>query len=70
MIFIRKLLINANLTNFDLCSFIGMTFSCFENKYRLRVDFTIKELESIKDFFVKKGVISDNFDIGDLLIVV
>lgn len=67
MIYIEKLRKDNNLSYENISKIMGISRKGCSFKFTLKNDFTIKDLEKIKDYFVILGIIDENFDIGDFL---
>lgn len=67
MFYFQKLLKENHFKNYEIRNYLSLTEPTYKKKLRKGLDFKMSELEEIKSFFVKKGVIPEDFDVGDLL---
>lgn len=67
MLYIEKLRRLMGVSYFQLSKLLNLqkTPTCL--KFKKKRDFTIPELIKLRDKFAEMGLISDDFDIGDLL---
>lgn len=64
MLYLRKLMIENKISIDKLAKNINLPFSNLQNKLALKVDFLIEELEEIKNYFIKRQILDESFDIG------
>ena len=70
MFYLRKILKDNNLSIAFLAEKIGINRKYLEFKLLTKVDFTIEDLEKIKNILVDMHIIQPNFDIGEFLNIV
>lgn len=68
MLVIRKIFNdNKNLSLYGLSYILGINIGSLRSKLNKSKDFTIEELEKIKNFLIDNKIIDENFDIGEFL---
>lgn len=69
MLYLQYLIDKYKLSRTKLSKYLNLCYSSFQSKlnYKLRAEFTIDELEKLKEYFVKLGLLTNDFDIGDFL---
>lgn len=67
MLKLRKIRNDFNIPYSEIAKYLGLSIIVVKHKFANRVDFTVVELKYLKDFFVKKKVIDEDFYYADLL---
>ena len=67
MLYIYYFVKKNKLSHLKLANILNICKTGFEAKLYAKNDFTIDELEKLKEYFVKLGLLSNDFDIGDFL---
>lgn len=67
MLKLRKIRNDFNIPYTEIAEYLGLSLQVVKHKFANRVDFTVTELKYLKDFFVKKKAIDEDFYYADLL---
>lgn len=68
MFLIQKILKDNNISIFEICKILNiLSSSTLYCKLTKKRDFSIDDLNTIKDFLIKKEIINNDFDIGNFL---
>ena len=67
MLRLRLLMKNNKITIKKLAIEIGLSEDDLGQRLLKKYDFKIKELEDIKEYFVRERMLHDDFDIGEFL---
>ena len=64
---LKKILKDNNIKYHSIYNLINCSLGMFNFKISLKVDFTIKELQQIKNYLIDLDIIDNTFDIGCFL---
>ena len=67
MLLIDKIIKDNKISKYDIADLLGITKQALQNKLNLTKDFTITELEKIKEFLIDLNILNFKYDIGDFL---
>ena len=67
MLYLKKICVDNHIDYKEICKFLNISYSFYFGLLNKKVNFNLDILFKFKDFFVKKEILTNEFDIGDFL---